>query len=282
MDIEALKSFLAFVETGSFTRAAKQINRTQSAFSAQMKKLERELRVNLFEKEGRNLVLSEAGSALRSQAEKLVALHGDTLRQVQRYENKRPFRLGCPEDYNDTVLPKVIQALSESQPTCSIQVYSQPSVTLRTCLDEGKLDAAIVTRAVDREEGHWLTNDKGVWIASPSFNKQHFSHLPLALFQADCKYYAAAIDGLTKRGQNYHIVACSDTASAQRALVREGIAIGAIGGLSKTEDLIALDDMPPLPTVDVVLIASANNHPILTKACLDKMTELVQAQLRLA
>lgn len=65
MDIDALRSFLAFVETGSFTRAAKQINRTQSAFSAQMRKLEDELRVSLFEKEGRNLVLSEAGMSLR-------------------------------------------------------------------------------------------------------------------------------------------------------------------------------------------------------------------------
>ncbi|KGK13877.1 hypothetical protein DC58_15565 [Vibrio navarrensis] len=43
MDIEALRSFLAFVETGSFTRAAKQISRTQSAFSAQMRKLEEEI-----------------------------------------------------------------------------------------------------------------------------------------------------------------------------------------------------------------------------------------------
>lgn len=55
MDIDALRSFLAFVETGSFTRAAKQINRTQSAFSAQMRKLEDELHVSLFEKEGRTL-----------------------------------------------------------------------------------------------------------------------------------------------------------------------------------------------------------------------------------
>jgi len=58
MDIDALKSFLAFVDTGSFTRAAKQINRTQSAFSAQMRKLEDELNIRLFVKDGRNLVLT--------------------------------------------------------------------------------------------------------------------------------------------------------------------------------------------------------------------------------
>ncbi|WP_217653321.1 LysR family transcriptional regulator [Vibrio aerogenes] len=38
MDIEALRSFIAFVETGSFTRTAKQVHRTQSAISMQMKK----------------------------------------------------------------------------------------------------------------------------------------------------------------------------------------------------------------------------------------------------
>ncbi len=93
MDIDALRSFLAFVETGSFTRAAKQINRTQSAFSAQMRKLEDELHVSLFEKEGRNLVLSEAGMSLRAHAEKLVSLHNQAVKQVKRYENKRPLRL---------------------------------------------------------------------------------------------------------------------------------------------------------------------------------------------
>ena len=42
MDIDALRSFIAFVDTGSFTRAAKQTFRTQSAISMQMKKLEEE------------------------------------------------------------------------------------------------------------------------------------------------------------------------------------------------------------------------------------------------
>lgn len=57
MDIDALKSFIAFTETGSFTRAAKQINRTQSAFSAQMRKLEDELKAELFLKECRLFLL---------------------------------------------------------------------------------------------------------------------------------------------------------------------------------------------------------------------------------
>ncbi|MGR5239110.1 LysR family transcriptional regulator [Vibrio alfacsensis] len=275
MDIDALRSFLAFVETGSFTRAAKQINRTQSAFSAQMRKLEDELSVSLFEKEGRNLVLSEAGLALRSHAEQLISLHNQALKQVKRYENKRPLRLGCPEDYNDNILPNVIRVLQKAEPTCSIQVFSEPSISLRQKLDEGKLDAAVVTRAPDREEGYWLANDKGVWIAHPDFKIDKTQPLPLALFQTDCKYHAAAIDGLTKQGRPYQLLACCNTASAQRSIVRSGMAIGAMGKISVTDDLEILGNMPPLPAVDIVLLTGIEPHPVLDKDCLDKLVELM-------
>jgi DNA-binding transcriptional LysR family regulator len=75
MDIDALRNFLAFVETGSFTRAAKQICRTQSAFSSQMRKLEEEIDSSLFEKDGRNLILSDVGLRLSSHAKLLVTRH---------------------------------------------------------------------------------------------------------------------------------------------------------------------------------------------------------------
>jgi len=274
MDIESLKSFLAFVETGSFTRAAKQINRTQSAFSAQMRKLEQELNVSLFEKEGRNLVLSEAGLALRSHAEKLVGIHNEAIHQVKRYQDKHPFRLGCPEDYNDKILPIVIQTIQQAKPTCSIQVFSEPSVTLRAWLDEGKLDAAIVTRAPDSEEGYWLASDQGVWVTSKKHAIGHQQKtLPIALYQTDCKYHAAAIDGLTKRGTEYQLLACCNTSSALRAIIKQGLAVGAMGAISTCEELEELTDMPPLPSVDIVLLTGANGHPLLDKSCIEQLTQ---------
>jgi DNA-binding transcriptional LysR family regulator len=272
MDIEALKSFLAFVETGSFTRAAKQINRTQSAFSAQMRKLEEELNVVLFEKEGRNLVLSEPGLALRTHAEQLVSLHNNAIKQVQRYEDKRPFRLGCPDDYNDKILPNVVNALRKTDPTCSIHIFSQPSVTLRAWLDEGKIDAAIVTRSPNSEEGYWLAKDHGVWVANKSDSYDKTRPLPIALFQTDCKYHAAAVDGLTKNSIPYQLVACCSSSSSLISMVKSGIAIGVMGKLSMTDDLYALRNMPPLPVVDIVLVSGVKSHPLLDKDCLDRLT----------
>ncbi|WP_047043916.1 LysR family transcriptional regulator [Vibrio mexicanus] len=264
MEIESLKAFLAFVETGSFTRAAKHINRTQSAFSSQMKKLEEELNVRLFEKEGRNLVLSEAGLALQSHAEQLVTAHNLAVSQIKRYQDKRAFRLGCPEDYNSNVLARVVSELQKYQPTCSIQIYSQPSTVLRGWIDEGKLDAAIVTRAAESDEGIWLASDKGVWVKSKSYEVKDDDPLPIALYHADCKYHSAALNGLSKVGRAYQLLACCDSSSGLRALVEQGLCVGAMGELSVSKELTPMTGMPPLPAVDIALISSGHDHPLLT------------------
>jgi len=192
-------------------------------------------------------------------------LHNNAVRQVSRYQDKRPLRLGCPEDYNDSILPRLIAALKQQQPTCSIQVYSMPSVTLREWLDEDKIDAAILTRSPNSEEGHWLAHDQGVWIKQKNYEIDRTQPLPLALFQQDCKYHAAAIDGLSKKGISYQLLACCNTASAQRAIVRQGLAIGAMGKLSVSADLEVVTGFPPLPAVDIVLVTGINPHPLIAQ-----------------
>ncbi|WP_417883092.1 LysR family transcriptional regulator [Vibrio rumoiensis] len=274
MDIDALRSLLAFVETGSFTRAAKQIHRTQSALSAQMKKLEEETGASLFTKDGRNLVLTEAGLSLSSHAKQLVTMHDQALQQLKSTKGKRSLKLGCPEDYNDTILPAFMATIYAVEPKCSVHIYSEPSVTLRQWLDDGKLDAAILTRQPNTEEGYWLTSDQGVWIASHDYQLNLAEVVPLALFQSDCKYHAAAIDGLTKRGVRYQLLACCNTASAQRGLVQHGLAIGAMGKLSTGDSVKILPDMPPLPAVDIVLSVSAKGHPILHSEFLNQLGNL--------
>ncbi|CAG9298152.1 LysR family transcriptional regulator [Celerinatantimonas diazotrophica] len=276
MDMDALKGFLAFVETGSFTRAAKQVHRTQSAFSAQMHKLENELNVQLFEKQGRNLVLSEAGIALRGYAQQLTGLHHQALKQVRRYENKRPLHLGCPDDFNQVILPQVVTLIRRMQPTCSIQVFSHPSTTLRTWLDEGKLDAAIVTRASGSEEGYYLTYDQGVWVSAPEFNMDEHPSLPLVLFQSDCHYQAAAIDRLTKQGRAHQLMTCCDSASALCAIVRQGLGISAMGRLSVSDDLKILSQMPALPSVEIALVLGAHSHPLFDEALLSQLASCVK------
>ena len=61
---EELAIFVAVVESGSFSRAAEQVHRSQSAVSMQMKKLEQMTQRSLFVKNGRGVSLTEQGQTL--------------------------------------------------------------------------------------------------------------------------------------------------------------------------------------------------------------------------
>ena len=150
MDIEALRSFIAFVDTGSFTRAAKQIHRTQSAISMQMKKLEEATGKPLFIKEGRNLGLTEHGRKLASYARRLLAIHDQALSDLKHRSDHPPLMLGCPDDYADSVLPQLIALILDAHPQQEISILCASSTRLRALLDRGELHAAILTRAPEK------------------------------------------------------------------------------------------------------------------------------------
>ena len=61
MEIKYLQTFLTIVEEGSFSKAAKKLNYTQSTITFQVNQLENEFSITLFEKIGRNMLLTEAG-----------------------------------------------------------------------------------------------------------------------------------------------------------------------------------------------------------------------------
>ncbi|EAS44165.1 LysR family transcriptional regulator [Photobacterium profundum] len=278
MDIDSLRSFLAFVDTGSFTRAAKQIHRTQSAISMQMKKLEEELDKNLFTKEGRHLVLSHEGQQLASYAKRIVGLHDETINAIRTETAYPALHLGCPDDYAESILPVVIGIIRESLSKINIQVTCASSFLLRQGLDKGELHLAILTRSPNLEEGYLLKTDEGVWIGSKQHVLLEHRPLPVALFQPDCKFHSAALTGLMKNQIPYDLVSCSSSASAQRGMVRHGLAIGAMARSSLSEDLYELDEtwLPPLPAIHIVLVPAVTSHPALSDGAIKKISESFQ------
>jgi DNA-binding transcriptional LysR family regulator len=73
LDLDQLQTFIAIADTGSFTRAAEGVHRTQSAVSMQMRRLEDRIGKPLFEKDGRTNRLTEEGEKLLSYARRMLA-----------------------------------------------------------------------------------------------------------------------------------------------------------------------------------------------------------------
>uniref|UniRef100_UPI003FD70101 LysR family transcriptional regulator n=4 Tax=Pseudomonas TaxID=286 RepID=UPI003FD70101 len=76
IDSELLRTFVAIADEGGFTRAGEVVNRTQSAVSMQMKRLEEDiLQRSLFQKDGRTVSLTVEGQVLLGYARRILKLH---------------------------------------------------------------------------------------------------------------------------------------------------------------------------------------------------------------
>ena len=79
LDIDQLQTFVAIVDTGSFTKAAGRVFKTQSAVSMQMRRLEDRVGKPIFSRDGRQSRLTEDGRRLLEYARRLIRLNDETL-----------------------------------------------------------------------------------------------------------------------------------------------------------------------------------------------------------
>src|SRR5581483_1655964 len=101
LDVDQLKAFIAIADTGSFTRAAEVVHKTQSAVSMQMKRLEERVGRPIFERDGRTSKLTEHGERLLDYARRIVRLNLEAISAFAESELSGRVRLGLPDDYAD-------------------------------------------------------------------------------------------------------------------------------------------------------------------------------------
>src|SRR3954468_16194751 len=116
IDVDQLRTFIAIAESGSFTRAAEVVNKTQSAVSMQMKRLEERLERAVFARGGRTSKLTEDGQRLLDYARRIVKLNVETIAAFSDAALSGRVRLGVPDDYADRYLPEILARFSPRHP----------------------------------------------------------------------------------------------------------------------------------------------------------------------
>lgn len=126
-----------------------------------------------------------------------------------------------------------------------------------------RLVVKILTQAPGTDEGHVLLHDAGVWLRHPGFDWNGRTPIPLVLYEADCKFHSAALDGLTKQHRAHQMLALSSQATILLALVRQQRAVTAVATATQPDDLIEADPTWNLP-IDIVLLGTAQPHPMVS------------------
>ncbi|CDI04746.1 Transcriptional regulator, LysR family [Candidatus Competibacter denitrificans Run_A_D11] len=230
LDPDLLRTFVAIVDTGGFTLAARQVHRTQSAISMQVRRLEETLGRVLFQRDGRGVQLAPDGEALLGYARRLLKLHDEAVAALTRPEWSGRVRIGTPDDYVDRFLPDILARFARAFPRVQVEVTCETSANLRRLLTEDRLDLAVITSgcAPGGETGEVLRHEPVVWATA----ERHLTHeqepLPLALFQPGCLFRDWALASLDGSGHPYRIAYTSASFSSILAAVKAGLAVTAL------------------------------------------------------
>ena len=261
LDIDLLRSLVAFADSGSFTKAAGVVGRTQSAVSMQMKRLEEMLGKPLFARDGRDLALTHDGERMVGFARRMLKLHEEAVASFTEPLLTGTVRVGIPDDYAVSVLPVLFSRFAESYPGVHLEVHCESSDLLYPRIRSGALDLAVLTEQDIDRGGRLLRQEPVVWATS----RQHLTHwldpLPLAVFPAPCVFRKWATERLEAMARTYRIAYSSRSMAAISVAVTSGLAITPIVRSSLTPDMRILteeDGFPPMQEARIALYQASN------------------------
>ncbi|WDZ75979.1 LysR family transcriptional regulator [Ensifer adhaerens] len=182
LDSDLLRTFLAVVDTGNVTRAANIVGRTQSAVSMQIKKLEDMLGDALFERHSRGVVPTPQGLRLLDNARRIVTLLDDTAATMRQPALDGAVRIGIPEEYINSTLPKALGTFAAIHPGVEVTVQQGASMTNVAALEAGELDLAVVFEPGGRTKNEVLMMDPTVWVTSEKHRTDERRPLPIATY----------------------------------------------------------------------------------------------------
>ena len=228
LDVDLLKTFLAIADTGNFTRAAEEVNKTQSAVSMQMKRLEDLIGRPLFVRDGRQSRFTADGDRLIEYARRIVKLNDEAVSAFTKPELTGTLRFGTPDDYADRFLPEILARFSRTHPLVTVNVDCAQSPQLVERARHGELDLALVTACSEVIVDEIVRTEQLVWVTSMRHGVHLLDTAPVAISHMGCEWRTLAINALEREGRKYRIAYSSPNSNAVNAAVLAGLAIGSV------------------------------------------------------
>jgi len=255
LDPELLKAFIAVADHGSFTRAAAALNRTQSAVSMQIKRLEERLGVALFSRTTVSVDLSSAGERLLGYARRILLLNDEAFGSLRDHKVEGVVRLGVMDDYGSLVVPPLLSRFVGAYPLIHVEMETGLTANMTDRLGRS-FDLVIAMHPEGRGGGEFLRREQAVWAAGASQAVEALDPLPVALYPQGCLFRKWAMEALDKAKRPWRMAFVSHSLAAVEAIAAQGLAVTVVKAGTFPPTLRALsvrDGMPKLPAADIRL-----------------------------
>jgi len=145
LEIRHLRYFLAVAEAGSFSRAADRLGISQPSVSQQMRELEAGLRVTLFQRRGKRILLTTAGLVFEEHARTILRQLENLFEELSGEPGRLrgTLRLGVVPFLDVALMPHLLGQFASTYPDTSLTVDEISSHDIETALEEGRVDVGM-------------------------------------------------------------------------------------------------------------------------------------------
>ncbi len=276
LDSDLMRSFLAVADCGSVTQAAARVGRTQSAVSLQIKRLEDSLGQPLFLRTARGVTLTPRGEQLMPYARRVVQTLDEAAIALREKPLVGPVRVGIPDEYSGTVLPRALAAFDERHEGVQVSVRVDHSEALLRAIEADELDLAVIYDWAYVQEGEILCVDPTVWVTSIRHEQHLRRPVPVAVYFRSQWSRDYAEHSLDRQGIDWRAAWSCDMAGGFRVAVTNGMAIAPLSRSTIPEgcrELTAEDGFPMIDNARVVL----RRNPRGTSPAVEGMAEVLRA-----
>jgi len=264
-DTALLRSFIVAARTGSISRAAQALGRTQPALSQKLRRLEDLVGRPLFDRTTSGVALTQAGEAFLPYAERVLSLAGEALADMDRAGRlSGRCGVGLMEDLVSTSLPQELITFSHRHPDVTLELITGGGSTMLEALEAGRIQLALCGNLHMRGAARWTWRQPLIWAAREDADWSD-GPLPLVLFSQPCPRRATIFEALERAGRPWRIAFEGTTLPAVQAAVQAGLGVSALMRANLTPGVIALDSLPDLADLELGLVrrVGTEGEPVL-------------------
>lgn len=250
---DVLRTFLAVIDLGSFTKAGQLLGRTQPAISLQIRKLEQLVGMTLMDTSGRNIALTREGESLARYARQLLVMNDEIVARLQRKASTGNLRVGLPNDYAVAFFQKALVQFSKQHPDVSISIHCDTSELLMTMFENDELDIVVAMFEGTPPPGLIYTwAERPIWAASGDYDPDMKLPVPIAAHPEGCHYRERMIRSLDQIGRPWRITFSSPGINGLQLAVQSGFGVTALTRRTLMRGMRILtenDGFPPLADI---------------------------------
>lgn len=262
-NMDCLRSFTTIASVGNQAGAAEIIGRSKSAISHQMLRLEESVGQRLFQRSGRQWVLSPIGEEFLEHARAILAVNDAASSAFSKEVMSGFVQMGAVQDFAEDRLPRLLAEFSSRYPETRTEVLVDRSKYLIDAVRSGRIEHAIAYENQTSLESDILGSQQMVWLGARNSDVHKKRPLPLVLIEGDCSFRESAIASLNKADIPWHISLTSPSLSCITAAVENGLGVTVrtheiLNG--RWRNLCMIEGLPDLPKTTLRIYRNNSKH----------------------